>query len=194
MKKIAIVLLAVMLVSGTAMLSCSKQEAPKKQTIYDFKEKNITDSPARPVDFSQYKGKVLLIVNTASQCGYTPQYAKLQDLYIKYNAQGLEILAFPSNSFNQEPLPDEEIVLFCQDNFRVSFPMFIKISVTGADIHPLYAYLTSPETNTKCPGEVKWNFEKFLIGKDGEIIGRYDSKTEPDDPAFVGAIEAALAQ
>lgn len=194
MKKSLLVIMSIASLIAIGISSCGKEAPAPKPSVYDFKIRNITTSPIQPVDLSQYKGKVMLIVNTATECGYTPQYSKLQDLYIKYNAKGLEILAFPSNSFNQEPRPEEEIVKFCQDNFRVSFPMFIKIEVKGPEIHPLYKYLTDAATDPKFAGEVKWNFEKFLVSKTGEVIGRFDSKTEPDDPSVISAIEQALAQ
>ncbi len=142
------------------ILSCSGEQRTGEKTVLDFEIRNLTTSPVNPVPLSEYKGNVILMVNTATECGYTPQYAKLQDLYINYHDKGFEILAFPSNSFDQEPRTGEDIVRFCQDNYNVSFPMFVKIDVKGPNIHPIYEFLTSPETNPEFPGEIKWNFEK----------------------------------
>lgn len=159
-----------------------------------------------------YAGKVLLVVNVASKCGLTPQYEALEKLYADYRDKGLVVCGFPANDFGaQEPGTDDEIAEFCTTNYGVDFPMFSKIQVTGADKHPLYAALTSAQpqksgdaesfrenlrghgmTPTEDP-EVLWNFEKFLIGKDGEVKGRFVPATTPDDPALVAAIEAELA-
>ena len=145
-----------------------------------------------PVEMSRYKGKVLLIVNVASNCGYTPQYDGLQALHDKYESQGLAVLGFPANDFGaQEPGTNEEIATFCKKNHGVSFPMFAKISVHGDDKAPLYAWLT--HSNSALAGDVKWNFEKFLVGRDGSVIARFPSKVLPDAPELTKAIEAALA-
>ena len=146
-----------------------------------------------PVDMSRYRGKVLLVVNVASKCGYTPQYEGLQALSEKYAPKGLAVLGFPANDFGaQEPGTNEEIAGFCKKNFGVTFDMFSKISVLGEDKHPLYKWLTT--ANPSFPGEVKWNFEKFLVGKDGQVVGRFGSKVKPDDPELIAAIDAALAK
>ncbi len=161
-------------------------------SIYRFEMDNIDGTP---VDIGTYSGKVLLVVNVASKCGYTPQYAGLQQLYEKYQDEGLVVLGFPANDFgSQEPGTDEEIKTFCTTNYNVAFPMFSKISVKGDDIHPLYAYLTSAESNPQYAGPITWNFNKFLIGRDGEVVGRYDSKVEPLSPQLTGDIESALAR
>jgi glutathione peroxidase len=147
------------------------------------------------VDLSQYKGKVLLVVNTASECGYTPQYAGLQALHDKYGKQGLAVLGFPCNQFGgQEPGTAAEIAKFCKANYGVTFGMFEKIDVNGKNQAPLYKYLTSQEASSKDPGPVKWNFEKFLIGRDGKVVARYRSKVEPDSGELTGAIQAELAK
>jgi glutathione peroxidase len=145
-----------------------------------------------PVDLSAYKGKVVLIVNVASRCGYTGQYAGLQKLYDTYKDKGFVILGFPANEFGaQEPGSDAEIAQFCSSKYGVTFDMFSKIVVKGPDKAPLYKALTEGATP---PGEVGWNFEKFLIGRDGRIVGRYKSGIAPDDGKLTGTIEAELAK
>jgi glutathione peroxidase len=142
------------------------------------------------VDLGDYKGKVVVIVNVASQCGATPQYAGLQKLYDTYKDQGFVILGFPANEFgSQEPGSDAEISKFCSSKYNVTFDMFSKVKVKGDGQSPLYKTLT---TQAKPNGDVKWNFEKFIIGKDGAISGRFATQVKPDDQAFVKAIEAEL--
>lgn len=137
-----------------------------------------------------FDGKVKLLVNVASKCGYTPQYKGLQELYEKYQARGFEILGFPANNFgNQEPGSNEEIQEFCSVNYGVAFPMMSKLSVKGDDIHPLYKLLTE---NPGTKGEIGWNFTKFLLDRDGTIIARFDTKVTPEDPALIAQIEALL--
>lgn len=162
---------------------------------------------------NDYAGKVVLAVNVASKCGLTPQYEGLEKLYKDYKDKGLVVAGFPANDFGaQEPGTNDEIAEFCTTNYGVEFPMFEKIVVTGADKHPLYAALTSERPKAEGPGEafrerlrghgmtpteepeVLWNFEKFLIGKDGSVVGRFAPGTTPDDPALVSAIEAELAK
>jgi glutathione peroxidase len=147
-----------------------------------------------PKDFAAYHGKVLLIANVASECGFTPQYADLQKLHQTYAAQGLAVIGVPSNEFGgQEPGSSSEIATFCSKNYGVTFDLTEKVYVLGPGKVPLYAWLTSRDNNPTDPGEVKWNFEKFLIGRDGKLIARYRSKVKPTDPEVVKAIEAALA-
>jgi glutathione peroxidase len=142
------------------------------------------------VDLADYKGKVVVIVNVASQCGATPQYAGLQKLYDTYKDQGFVVLGFPANEFgSQEPGSDAEISKFCTSKYNVTFDMFSKVKVKGDGQSPLYKTLT---TQAKPNGDVKWNFEKFIIGKDGAISGRFATQVKPDDPAFIAAIEAEL--
>lgn len=161
------------------------------KALYEIKVKNIMGIEQSMQD---YKGKVLLIVNTASKCGFTKQYDGLQKLYEMYRDKGLEILGFPANNFMyQEPGNEETILNFCRINFGVSFPLFAKISVRGKNIDPLYQYLTDKESNPKFGGKITWNFNKFLISRSGEIINRFDSKTEPEDPKLIEALEQALA-
>ena len=145
-----------------------------------------------PVDLSAYKGKVVLIVNVASKCGYTGQYAGLQKLYDTYKGKGFVVLGFPANEFGgQEPGSDAEIANFCSSKYGVTFDMFSKVVVKGPDKAPLYKALTEGATPS---GEVGWNFEKFLIGRDGRIVGRYKSGVAPDDGKLTGAIEAELGK
>lgn len=155
----------------------------------------MKDISGNDVDLSQYEGKVLMVVNVASKCGLTPQYEQLVQLHEKYKDQGFEVLGFPANNFmGQEPGTNEEIQTFCKTNYGVEFPMFSKISVKGDDIDPLYAELTSEEANGELGGEIKWNFTKFLVGKDGKVIDRFEPATKPDAPEVVEALETALAQ
>lgn len=157
-------------------------------TVYDFSADTITGEPQ---SLAQYKGQVLLIINTASKCGFTKQYAGLQELYSTYEDRGLVVLGFPANNFGgQEPGTNEEIAQFCSTKFDVTFPMFGKISVKGDDIDPLYAWLTAHPNGKK----VSWNFNKFLIGRNGDLIAHFGSRTAPDDPKLIEAIEKALAE
>lgn len=169
----------------------ARAEDKKVASPLDFTMKDIDGND---VPLSNYKGKVLLFVNTASKCGLTPQYEQLVALKNKYGEQGFEILGFPANNFmGQEPGSDSEIKVFCQTKYSVNFPMFSKISVKGKDIHPLYKFLTDKETDPKFPGDIGWNFEKFLIGRDGQVINRFSPRTKPDAEDVTKAIEEALA-
>ena len=152
----------------------------------------LKDIDGKETSLKAYAGKVLLVVNVASRCGYTRQYAGLQALQEKFASKGFSVLGIPSNDFGgQEPGTAAEIKEFCSTTYNVTFPLFEKVKVKGADQHPLFAALTGKAS--PLPGEVKWNFGKFLIGKDGTLIKRWDSGTEPDSPELVAAIEAALA-
>jgi glutathione peroxidase len=158
------------------------------KSIHDFTLKNID---GQEVKLDAYKGKVALLVNVASRCGYTPQYEGLQAIYTKYKDQGFVILGFPANNFgSQEPGSNEEIKTFCSTKYNVTFPMFAKISVQGDDIHPLYQFLTSNEAGFG--GDVKWNFGKFLVDKNGKVIARFDSGDAPESSKVTQAIEQAL--
>jgi glutathione peroxidase len=155
-------------------------------SVHEF---SLTTIDGKPAPLSAYKGKVLMLVNVASKCGYTPQYTGLQALYDKYKDRGLVIVGVPANNFGgQEPGSNEEIKTFCTRNYNVTFPMMSKVSVKGEDKSPLYSYLTG---NTG--SDVKWNFTKFLIDKNGKIINRFESKVTPDSPEMIAAIENALA-
>jgi glutathione peroxidase len=150
-------------------------------TVFDFSADNIA---GEKVDLSQYRGKVLLVVNTASKCGFTPQYKGLQGLYTKYREQGLEVLGFPCNQFgHQEPGDSAQINEFCEINFGVDFPLFGKIDVNGADAHPLYKHLKSQAPGLLGSKGVKWNFTKFLVNRDGEVVKRYAPTDKPESLA-----------
>jgi glutathione peroxidase len=159
-------------------------------SIYSFV---MDDIDGKPVGLETFKGKVLLVVNTASKCGLTPQYEELQALYAKYRDAGLVILGFPANNFRgQEPGSNEEIKEFCSVKYGVEFPMFSKISVLGQDIHPLYQYLTSGAGNAGLAGDITWNFEKFLFDRHGRVSARFAPRTKPGSDEIVKAIEALL--
>lgn len=163
----------------------------KTMSITDFKLQSLD---GKIIDFSQYKGKTLLIVNTASKCGYTKQYAGLQSLNEKYHQQGLAILGFPANNFGaQEPGTNQEIGAFCQKNYGVSFQMFAKLSVKGDDQAPLFNYLTTG-ANPDLTGDIAWNFEKFLISRDGKLVARFKSNVAPDSAELLKALETELAK
>lgn len=157
--------------------------------VYDV---TVKDIDGRAVKLDAYRGKVVLMVNVASECGYTPQYEGLQALFAKYQARGFVVLGFPCNQFGgQEPGTAAEIKKFCSTNFHVTFPLFEKIEVNGANRHPLYTVLAGKAS--PFPGNVKWNFEKFLVGRDGAVLQRFAAGTEPDDAELIGAVEKALA-
>jgi glutathione peroxidase len=154
----------------------------------------VSDIDGKPVELSRYQGKVVMVVNVASFCGNTPQYASLQSLYKKFEPQGFVVLGFPANEFGaQEPGTNGEIKEFCNSRYRVTFPMFGKIVVKGAGQNPFYHFLTDKTTNPKYGGEIEWNFAKFLIGRSGEVVGRFSAGTDPSKPEVVAAIEKALA-
>jgi len=158
--------------------------------IYDIETKLLEGDP---IALSEYKGKALLVVNVASRCGFTPQYEGLQALYEKYQDRGLEILGFPCNQFlAQEPGTEEEIRQFCSSVYSVTFPIFRKIDVNGEDRAPLYEILTQKEDAEGKAGDVYWNFEKFLVSPEGDVVGRFRTGVTPEDPALVDAIEEQL--
>jgi glutathione peroxidase len=158
-------------------------------SLYDIPLKDID---GRDATLKPYAGKVLLVVNVASHCGFTPQYTALEATYQKYAAQGLVVCGFPCNQFGgQEPGTDADIKAFCTSKYSVTFPMFDKLEVNGANRHPLYVALAGPDS--PFPGNIKWNFTKFLIGRDGKILNRFDSKVKPDSEEVIKAIEAAIA-
>jgi glutathione peroxidase len=161
-------------------------------TIHDFRAKDITGTER---SLSEFAGKVLLVVNVASRCGFTPQYQGLQALYARYRERGFEVLAFPANDFlRQEPGTDAEIREYCSTSWGVTFPLFAKISVKGRDIHPLYAFLTGKDTNPRFGGKITWNFNKFLIDRSGNVIGRFESKDAPLGDKIPRAVEEALGR
>ncbi len=152
---------------------------------------SLNDIDGKSTSLKAYEGKVLLIVNVASKCGYTPQYAGLEALHEKYKDKGFTVLGFPCNQFGgQEPGTNEEIKQFCSSKYQVSFPLFDKIEVNGPNRHPLYVLLAG--SSSPFPGDIKWNFNKFLIGRDGKILKRFESKVKPDSAELVQAVEQAL--
>lgn len=168
------------------------QAADDAQGILKYSLKSLD---GKDVDLSAYKGKVLLVVNVASKCGLTPQYTQLQDLHKKYGDKGLAILGFPCNQFGgQEPGSADEIRTFCTKEYGVEFDMFSKIDVNGDGANPLYKYLTGLDLQPAGTGKISWNFEKFLINREGEPVARFGPRTKPDDPAVIKAIEAELAK
>ena len=170
------------------VLGLSVQAAEAPASIYDIALKNIDgqDTSLKP-----YQGKVLLIVNVASKCGYTPQYSTLEAVYQKFQSQGLVVLGFPCNQFaGQEPGSDSEIKQFCSSKYNVTFPLFDKIDVNGDDRNPLYTVLTGKASPT--PGPIAWNFTKFLISRDGKILKRFEPRVKPDSAEVTHAIESAL--
>ena len=180
------VFLLISLVSFTEV-NASKKDA---RSIYDFTMKTIDGKDAA---LSVYKGKVVLIVNVASQCGFTPQYKGLEALYRKYKDRGFTILGFPANNFGQqEPGTDAEIKTFCTTNYDVTFDLFSKISVKGDDQHPLYRFLTSAKTDPKFAGDVKWNFQKYLVDRTGNIVAKFASAVQPRSDEITSALEKAL--
>jgi glutathione peroxidase len=165
---------------------------PKVSGVLQFKMKSLDGKEA---DLSKYKGKVVLIVNVASECGYTPQYKGLQALHAKYAAKGLAVLGFPCNDFGaQEPGNERQISDFCRKNYGVTFDMFAKVAIKGGSPSPLYKYLTSKETNPRFGGQVRWNFTKFLIGRDGTIVARFEPAVDPESRDFQQAVETELAK
>ncbi len=167
------------------------QEKKPVPTVLNFTLKSLG---GKDVSLSQFQGKTIMIVNTASKCGNTPQYEGLEKMYEKYKARGLVILGFPSNDFaGQEPGTDGEIAAFCHQNYGVSFPMFSKVKVKGEGKTPLYEFLTSEQTNPGFAGEIDWNFAKFLIDPSGKVVARFKSSIKPDTPEVVAAVEKALS-
>jgi len=188
----ALAMSAALLVSIPWAMVSAQTPSKKPTSVLDFTMKDID---GKDVPLAKFQGKVLLIVNTASQCGYTPQYKGLQEIYQKYKDQGFEILAFPANEFGaQEPGTDDQIKQFCSSRFQVTFPLFSKIVVKGKGIHPLYEFLTSESTDPKHAGPIPWNFAKFLVNRKGEVASRFEPGIKPDSTELNGAIEKALAE
>jgi glutathione peroxidase len=179
--KTILALAALGLMSATAFAASS---------VYDFTLDSLTGTPT---PLANFKGKVMLVVNVASQCGYTYQYEGLQALYLKYKDQGLVVAGFPANNFGeQEPGTNAEIGAFCKSKFGVTFPMFSKISVAGKDKAPLYQFLTDKTTHPKTGGDIPWNFTKYLVDRDGNVLARFDAPVEPLSKELTSAVEAAL--
>ncbi len=173
------------IIASIFMLSAITVNAQK--SFYDFKVRAID---GKEFDLSSLKGKKVMVVNTASKCGNTPQYSKLEALYEKYKDQNFMIIGFPANNFgSQEPGTNEEIAQFCEVNYGVTFPMMEKISVKGSDQHPLYTWLTKESLNGKMDSEVKWNFQKYLIDENGHLVDVIEPKTQPDSEKIINWIE-----
>src|SRR5271165_6199719 len=178
--KLLFLLIAVL---GTTLMAADKN-------VYDF---TLNSIDGQPTPLSTYKGKVVLLVNVASRCGFTPQYTALEALYEKYKDRGFVIVGIPANNFgSQEPGTNQEIKTFCSSKYNVTFPMMAKVSVKGDDTTPLYQFLTDKAAHPQTGGEIQWNFTKFLVGPDGKVIARFDSKVTPDSLEVTSAIEKAL--
>jgi glutathione peroxidase len=189
MRRGFVLLTAALLAAGTVARAADKGDANVPAAL-NFK---MNDIAGKPVELSQFQGKVVLLVNVASKCGYTPQYQGLEKLYEKYGKDGLVVIGVPANEFGkQEPGSNAEIKQFCTANYNVTFPMMSKVVVKGNDICPLYKFLTSKDTDPKFAGDIRWNFEKFLISRSGEVVGRFKSPVAPDAPELVKAVEAEL--
>ena len=183
MRKLYLMLL--LCIATAAVAGSAKQ-------VYSYKLKTIDGDP---ITLAQYQGKVLLLVNVASACGYTPQYTALESVYEKYKGRGLVVVGIPANNFaNQESGTDAEIKTFCSRKYHVTFPIMSKVSVLGTDKTPLYQYLTDKATNPSTGGEIKWNFTKFLIARNGNPVARFEPAVTPDSPEVIAAVEAALNQ
>ena len=184
MTKVLILTIICMLIFASALTGAGKN-------VFDYTLNTIDGQPA---PLSAYKGKVVMLVNVASRCGFTPQYTALETIYEKYKDRGFVIVGIPANNFGaQEPGTNQEIKTFCQSKYNVTFPMMSKVSVKGDDKTPLYQYLTDKTANPKTGGDIQWNFTKFLVGPDGQIITRFEPKVTPDSPEVTAAIESALA-
>jgi glutathione peroxidase len=174
------------------VIACARSDDVKMSKVLNYKMKGIDGSE---VDLAKYKGKVVLLVNVASKCGLTPQYKGLQALYEKYQDKGFVIVGVPANDFGaQEPGTDAEIAKFCSTTYNVTFPMLSKVVVKGKGQAPLYQYLTSKETNPKFGGDIQWNFTKFLVSREGQIVNRFEPRVSPDSAEIKTAIEAELAK
>jgi glutathione peroxidase len=173
------------------LLFCAAAVMAADKTVYDFTLNSIDGQPA---PLAAYKGKVVLLVNVASRCGFTPQYTGLESTYEKYKDHGFVVVGIPANNFGaQEPGTNQEIKTFCSSKFHVTFPMMAKVSVKGEGITPLYEFLTDKAMNPQTGGAIQWNFTKFLIGPDGRVVARFEPDVTPDSPQVTSAIEKALA-
>jgi glutathione peroxidase len=191
MYKTMVIALATMAIPGIVSPLAAQEKGGKKvPAVLQFKMKSLD---GKTVDLAKYQGKVVLMVNVASECGYTPQYKGLQALHEKYAKDGLVVLGFPCNDFgSQEPGSEQEIASFCKKNYGVTFDMFAKVGITGKQAAPLYKHLTSKETNPGHAGPVRWNFEKFLIGRDGTIVARFASDVDPESADFLKSLRKEL--
>lgn len=193
MRRLVGMLAVVLLLAPVLVLAEDKEKGDKKVApVLNFKMKGLD---GKEVDLSQFQGKVVLFVNVASKCGNTPQYEGLQNLHDKYGKDGLVVVGVPANEFGkQEPGSNEDIAKFCSSKYHVTFPMLAKVVVKGDGICPLYKHLTDKETDPKFAGPITWNFEKFLIGRNGEIVQRFKPRTKPESDEVVKAIEAELKE
>ena len=174
-----------------AVLLCGTVTMAGERSIYDFTMNSIDGAPT---SFTKFQGKVVLLVNVASRCGFTPQYAALEKVYEKYKDRGFVIVGIPANNFGgQEPGSNQEIKTFCSAKYNVTFPMMAKVSVKGSDKTPLYEFLTDKSSNPQVGGEIQWNFTKFLIGPDGHPVARFEPDVTPDSPQVVASIEKELS-
>jgi glutathione peroxidase len=182
-----------LLLAGVVAAAVSSAYADEKvPAALNFTMKSIT---GQDVNLADYKGKVILVVNVASKCGNTKQYAPLEEMHEKLAGKGLAILGFPCNQFGgQEPGSEAEIAQFCTETYKVKFPLFSKIDVNGANAAPFYKYLTAVETKPKGAGDIKWNFEKFVIGRNGEVVARFAPGTSPDSKEVMSVLEAEMAK
>ncbi len=190
MSKLTVLGLALVVACGSVVVMAAEKD--KTPEVLNFKMKSLA---GKEVDLARYQGKVLLIVNVASACGYTPQYKPMQALHEKYSEQGLAVLGFPCNQFGrQEPGSEQQIQAFCEKNYGVKFDMFSKVDVNGPGACGLYQHLTKIDAKPEGAGKIGWNFEKFVIGRNGEVVARFPSGTEPDAPEVVKVLEAELAK
>jgi glutathione peroxidase len=171
-----------------ALLLCAAVSAINI-TVFDYV---LITNDGQPAPLAIYKGKVIMIVNVASRCGFTPQYSALESIYEKYRKRGFVVIGIPANNFGREPGTNQEIRTFCETKYHVTFPMMARVSVKGSDQIPLYQYLTNNVVNPKTGGEIQWNFTKFLVGPDGRVIERFEPKVSPDSPEVITAINKAL--
>jgi glutathione peroxidase len=174
-----------------SLLFCAAALMAADKKVFDF---TLNSIDGQPTPLASLKGKVVMLVNVASRCGFTPQYSALESIYEKYKDRGFVIVGIPANNFGaQEPGTNQEIKTFCSAKYKVSFPMMSKVSVKGGDITPLYQFLTDKSASPKTGGEIQWNFTKFLVGPDGRVITRFEPEVTPDSPEVIAAIEKALS-
>jgi glutathione peroxidase len=172
------------------MLFCAAALLAAEKNMFDF---TLNSIDGQPTSLASFRGKVVMLVNVASRCGFTPQYSALESVFEKYKDRGFVIVGIPANNFGkQEPGTNQEIKTFCATKYKVSFPMMSKVSVKGDDITPLYQFLTDKSTSPKTGGQIQWNFTKFLVGPDGRVITRFEPEVTPDSPEVIAAIEKAL--
>ena len=193
MKNVVVMFAATALLAvASGVVNSEEKKGEKVPPALNFKMKRLDGKAG---DLADYKGKVVLMVNVASQCGLTPQYVQLEKLHEQFSEKGLAVLGFPANEFgSQEPGTDTEISTFCTSKYNVKFDMFSKVVVKGEGQCPLYKFLTSKETDPKFAGDIKWNFEKFLIGRNGEVVAQFAPKVKPDSEEVIKAIETELAK